>query len=56
MKLSAPKVVTFWVAVIVAILGVLGALIDIPVITDYNLWVVVLGFVILALGNLLEGF
>lgn len=56
MKLSPPKKTTFWVAVVVAILGVLGAVVKLPVLSEYSLWVVVLGFVILALGNLLEGF
>jgi hypothetical protein len=56
MKLSPPKQVTFWVAVVVAVLGILGKLVDLPILTDYNFWVLLLGFVILALGNLLEGF
>jgi hypothetical protein len=55
MKLSAPKQITFWVAVVVVVLGILGKLVTIPVITDNNFWVVVLGFVILAAGNVMEG-
>lgn len=56
MKLSAPKQVTFWIAVILAILGLLGQLVTIPVISGLAFWLVIVGFVILAIGNLIEGF
>jgi threonine/homoserine/homoserine lactone efflux protein len=56
MKLSAPKQVTFWIAVVLAVLGVLATLVTIPVLTGMAFWLVVIGFVVLALGNLLEGF
>ncbi len=55
MKLSAPKQVTFWVAVVVALIGLISGLVAIPVLSGFALWIVVLGFVILAAGNLLEG-
>jgi hypothetical protein len=56
MKLSPPKQITFWVAVVVALVGLLGALLKISVLETYGIWVLALGFVILALGNILEGF
>jgi Co/Zn/Cd efflux system component len=56
MKLSAPKQITFWVAVVVAVIGLIASFVAIPVLSGYAFWIVVLGFVILALGNLLEGF
>ncbi len=55
MKLNAPKQVTFIVALVLAVLGFLGGLITIPVITGLSFWLLVVGFVLLALGNLLEG-
>lgn len=55
MKIQKPKVVTFWVAVLLAVLGVLGALVTIPVISGIAFWLVVVGFVVLMLGNLLTG-
>ena len=54
MKLSRPKVITFWIAVILAVLGVLASLGSIPPLSGYALWLVVAGFVLLALGNLLK--
>lgn len=55
MKLSAPKQVTFWVAVIVAVIGVIASFVTIPGLSGFAFWIVVLGFVILAVANLMEG-
>lgn len=55
MNLSAPKQVTFIVAAIPAIVGLLGSLIAIPVISPLAFWLVLVGFVVLALGNLVDG-
>ena len=55
MNLSAPKNVTFWIAVVVAVVGLLASLVSIPVLSGLSFWLVVIGFVILALGNLLQG-
>ncbi|MFN2159343.1 MAG: hypothetical protein ACK2U3_01545 [Anaerolineales bacterium] len=53
MKLSAPKVATFWIAVVVAVLGLIAALVPSLGLGSLGLWLLVIGFVILALGNLL---
>lgn len=55
MNLSAPKQLTFWIALILAVLGILGEFITIPLATDYSFWLVVVGFVVLAAGNMAEG-
>ena len=55
MKLSAPKNVTWWVAVVVGVLGILGSLIAIPFVSANSFLFVALGFVLLALGTLLKG-
>jgi hypothetical protein len=55
MKLSAPKMITFWIAVILAVLGVLASEGIVPGLSGYAFWLVVAGFVLLALGNLLKG-
>jgi heme A synthase len=54
MKLSRPKEITFWIAVALAALGVLATLGIIAAFTAYAFWLVVAGFVLLALGNLLK--
>ena len=55
MNLSAPKNVTFWVAVVVAVVGVLASLVTIPVLSGFAFWLVVIAFIILVLGNLVDG-
>jgi hypothetical protein len=55
MQLSAPKQITFWIAVVVAVVGLLGALLKVSVLDTWGIWVLALGFVILAIGNLMEG-
>jgi general stress protein CsbA len=53
MKLSAPKNVTFYVAVVLGVLGLLGALIPLGFITGLSFWLVFVGFLVLAAGNVL---
>ena len=55
MNISAPKQITFWIAVVVAVIGLLASLVTIPFFSGIALWLVVIGFVILAAGNLVEG-
>jgi uncharacterized membrane protein len=55
MNLSEPKTTTFWIAVVLAVLGVLAAIVKIPVLSGIAIWLVVAGFVVLALGNLMKG-
>jgi predicted membrane channel-forming protein YqfA (hemolysin III family) len=54
LKLSEPKVVTFWIAVALAVLGVLASQGIIAGLSEYAFWLVVAGFVLLALGNLVK--
>lgn len=55
MKLSAPKQITFWVAVVVVLIGVIARLVASATVPGLVSWIiVVLGFVILAAGNLVE--
>ena len=57
MKLSAPKASTWWIAVV---LGVLGVLLHLGVLTiaglsGYAFWLVTIAFVLLAVGALIKG-
>lgn len=54
LKLSEPKVVTFWIAVALALLGVLASQGNNSGLANYAFWLVVAGFVLLALANLLR--
>jgi len=55
MKLSPPKQITFWIAVAIAALGVIAKLVTIPVLSGFPGWLLLIAFVVLALGNLIEG-
>ena len=55
MKLSAPKQITFWIAVVIAVVGVIAKLVSIPVISGFPGWLLLVAFVVLAAGNLIEG-
>jgi len=56
MKLSAPKKTTWWVAVVVGVVGILANFVTIPVLSGFAFWLVVIGFVVLVLGTYLKGF
>jgi hypothetical protein len=55
MNLSAPSQAVFWISVVLVILGIIAFFNVIPGITAWALWIVVLGFVVLAGGCLMRG-
>jgi predicted membrane channel-forming protein YqfA (hemolysin III family) len=55
MRLSRPKVIVFWISVILAAIGILSFLAVITIVdATYGFWALVIGFVLLALGCLLK--
>ena len=55
MKLSEPKVITFWISVVLALLGLIGYLVSIPVLSTLAFWLLLVGYVLLVLGLLIKG-
>jgi len=55
MKLNTPKVITFWVGVLFGLLGFLGFLFKIPVLSTYAFWFEFIGFLVLVLGLTIKG-
>jgi hypothetical protein len=55
MKLSAPKKSTFYVALVLAVLGLLGELGVIDAVATYAFWLAFFGYAVLALGNYVKG-
>jgi len=55
MDLSAPKTITFVIAVIIAILAALSALGVVSFIPILSVWLMGIAFVVLAAGCLLKG-
>ena len=52
MKLHAPTKGWFTASLIIALVAVMGALAPIPYVTSYAVWVAILAYVVLAVGNL----
>ena len=55
MKLNAPKKLTWWIAVIVGVIGIVAHLVTIPVVSGFAFWLVAVAFVLLALATYLKG-
>lgn len=55
MKLSAPKRVTWWIAVILGVLGIVATYVSIPFVTTYSFLFVAFAFILLAIATLFKG-
>ena len=53
MKLSAPKNITFYVAVVLAVIALIGFFV--ASMTAFAPWILLVAFIVLALGVLFEG-
>jgi len=53
MRLSAPKNITFYIAVALAVIALIGYFI--ASFTPFAPWILLVAFIVLAAGNLLEG-
>ena len=55
MELSAPTTVVFIVAVILAVLALIGQFAAVGILTTYAFWIMLAAFVVLAAGCLFKG-
>ena len=55
MKFSAPKQITWWIAVVIAVLGILASLVPSLGFSGFGFWLVVIGFALLAVATVVEG-
>jgi len=56
MQLSPPKRTTWSLSILLGILAVIAqAIVDLPLLSPYAFWILVLAFILLALGTLLPG-
>lgn len=56
MKLNSPTKMVFWISTILAVLGIIAFFITIPFVSNFAIWFVVAGYVLLWLGNTMKGF
>jgi hypothetical protein len=55
MRLSAPTQPVFLIAVILGIIGTVGTFVSLPIVAGYTTYMVIAGFVLLALGSMVKG-
>ena len=55
MKLTPPKVITWWIGVILGVLALLGYLKVIAILTKYDFWLAMIGLALLAIACLVDG-
>jgi len=56
MKLNAPKQLTFLIALILALVSVIGIFVTIPFVSVYSFWILFVAFCVLTAGCVLKGF
>ncbi|MFV5691558.1 hypothetical protein ACM55K_06010 [Flavobacterium sp. LT1R49] len=52
---SAPKKITWIIGLICGILGIIGHFVHIQILTEYNYTLLLIGFVVLAVGTTVKG-
>ena len=56
MRLNAPKKMTWWISMLFVVVGIVANFVKIPFVSDYNLWFVVVGYILIWLGSFVKGF
>ena len=56
MKLTPPKQITFWISVVLGLLGLIATFVSIPVVSGLPFWFVFVGLVLLVAGLLVKDF
>jgi hypothetical protein len=56
MKLTPPTKNVFYISVALVVLGVIGRYLNVPFLSDFYFYFVLVGYIVLALGNALKGF
>jgi membrane protein YdbS with pleckstrin-like domain len=55
MKLTPPKQFTFWLSAILFLIGLIGYVFNVDLMSVNPFWLVVAGYAVLVLGNILSG-
>ena len=55
MKLTPPKVITWWIALILGVLALLGFLGTIAALSPYAFWLAIVGLALMLLACLVKG-
>lgn len=55
-RLTAPSKLIFFISLIIVIISIIGHFVNIPVVTQYQYWIMLVGWIVLAAGVLFKGF
>ncbi|HRN69302.1 MAG TPA: hypothetical protein PK205_12690 [Promineifilum sp.] len=56
MTLSSPKMITWVIALVLGVIGILANLVSLPIVSaGFGFWLLVIGFVLLAAGSVVKG-
>ncbi len=55
MKLNAPKQISWIIAPILECLGIIGTLVEIPIVTEYGFWMLAIGWLLLIIATITKG-
>jgi hypothetical protein len=53
--MNPPKKITFWVSAALGLLGFIGQIVTVPVLSPLAFWLVLIGLVLMLLGNTVKG-
>jgi hypothetical protein len=53
MVLNPPKMITFWISIVLGLLGLIGFFV--PAMSGFAFWLLLVGFVVLVLGLTVKG-
>ena len=56
MRLTPPKNIVFIISLILVIISLVSKFITIPFVTEYQYWIMLVGYVLLGLGVAIKGF
>jgi uncharacterized membrane protein YtjA (UPF0391 family) len=54
MKLTPPKVITWWIALILGVLGLLGYSGNLAAVSPYSFWLVLIGLALMLVATLIK--
>jgi hypothetical protein len=55
MRLNAPKQITWWIGLVVGVVGVLSNFVSIPFFSDFSFWLVVIAWVLMQAATYVKG-
>ncbi len=56
MKLSAPKKLTWLIAVLLGLIGIVAHLVPLGIVSCYSFWILAVGMILLVLSTAMKGF